>query len=41
VVKAWRASHPRWVPGYQIKGQPFQHGHLCAISLAVATCPPF
>ena len=23
------------------KGQPFQHGHLCARSLAVETCLPF
>jgi hypothetical protein len=23
------------------EGQPFQHAHLCAMSLAVATCFPF
>jgi len=25
VVKAWRASHPRWWPGYQIKGLDGNH----------------
>jgi transposase-like protein len=24
-----------------LKGQPFQHDHLCAMSLAVETCFPF
>ena len=24
-----------------LQGQPFQHGHLCARSLAVETCLPF
>ena len=24
-----------------LEGQPFQHGHLCARSLAVETCFPF
>jgi len=24
-----------------LQGQPFQYGHLCAISLAVETCCPF
>ena len=24
-----------------LKAQPFQHGHLCARSLAVETCCPF
>ena len=31
----------RMVQHVMPKGQPFQYGHLCAISLAVETCCPF
>jgi transposase len=43
--KGQRTQNPtaRWVcPDFGgLHGQPFQHGYLCARSLAVETCFPF
>jgi RNA-directed DNA polymerase len=40
-VTAPRTLAAAWKRVAAHKGQPFQHGHLCARSLAVETCLPF